>query len=112
MLVCVYGTLRRGFGNHRLLANGRMLGECRLDGWEMYSLGDFPAVVPGDGEIVCEVYEIDQAILNRLDHLEGYPNFYNRGLVVTPHGKAWMYYLDTLTGRPRVESGDWSETCV
>ena len=63
--IAVYGTLKMGFGNHRLIQNCRYLGEDTLKNFDMYSLGGFPGVIHGKGEIKVEVYE-----LNRLETLE------------------------------------------
>lgn len=112
MLVCVYGTLRAGCGNHRLLAGADFLGEVRLSGWDMYSFGGFPGVIRGDGEIVAEVYEVNRATMARLDQLEGYPGWYSRSkipAVINGRG-AWIYHFESVAdvdGRRRVASGDW-----
>lgn len=70
----VYGTLRRGCGNHRLLDGSEYHGIAVLDGYRMVSLGGFPAIYRGEkGDTVTgEVYEVDAATLRRLDSLEGF----------------------------------------
>ncbi len=78
--VAVYGTLRRGGGNHRLLADlgARLVGTGRLPG-TLLDLGAFPMLPlggTGDGAVV-EVWELPdpEAGLARLDALEGCPGF-------------------------------------
>lgn len=88
--VAVYGSLKKGFGNHRLLEGSTFVGRSSTPG-TMYSLGGFPGVrLGGDNEtsIAVEVYEVNDATLQRLDMLEGYDerrdkddNFYNRETV-------------------------------
>lgn len=96
MQVFVYGTLKSGHGNHRLLQGSKFLGRSTVDRFKMYSLGGFPAVVPSeDGVIQGEVYEVDDFTMTRLDRLEGYPNFYDRMIVSTEKGPAWIYYMHT-----------------
>jgi gamma-glutamylcyclotransferase (GGCT)/AIG2-like uncharacterized protein YtfP len=81
----------------------------------MYSLGGFPGVVRGTGEITVEGYLVDRNILRRMDRLEGYYgrdcsalNMYNREKVQTPYGTAWMYIWNGSTYHlNKVESGDW-----
>lgn len=108
-LVAVYGTLRRGEGNyHYFLNESNKLGTCALEGWDMYSMGAFPFVVPGDGKITIEVFEVDDTTFRRLDGLEGYPDFYDRTQVETSYGTAWMYFIhDNDPRNPKIESGDW-----
>jgi gamma-glutamylcyclotransferase (GGCT)/AIG2-like uncharacterized protein YtfP len=115
-LICVYGTLRRGHGNHRILENSEFLGEFRTEnGYTMISLGGFPGLLlDGKDSIVCEVFKVDnKSTAQRLDMLEGYPNFYNRTQIDTPWGKAWVYYLEhneyKLSRYPIIEEGDWNK---
>lgn len=84
--VFVYGTLKRGESNHRLLARSRFVGvattEPRFRLLEAYG-GAYPYLVAGQQSIRGEVYEIDGGTLYSLDRLEGYRadsevNHYNR----------------------------------
>jgi gamma-glutamylcyclotransferase (GGCT)/AIG2-like uncharacterized protein YtfP len=101
-LVFVYGTLKKGFGNHRLLAASEFLGEARTaQSYAMYSTG-VPIVVKNEAisPIQGELYRIDEATLVTLDSLEGHPDWYRRELVdVIVFGengerseKAWVYF--------------------
>ena len=107
-LVFVYGTLRRGRGNYqRLLTTSEWLGEHVVSGWDMYDLGAFPAVIRGTGDVTGDVFRVSPATFNRLDMLEGYPRFYDRELIRTPVGDAWVYcHNETPSNRP-IPSGDW-----
>lgn len=116
MKVAVYGSLRKGMGNHKYhLGDAKYLGtEQTSEKFKMFSLGGFPAVVPDcrGYPVTVEVYEIDEAYhLPRLDRLEGYPHFYNRMPMSTSHGEAWIYYIDSpdRSFQTEVNSGDWVE---
>ncbi len=108
--VFVYGTLRRGQRYHRLLEGARFLGMHRTaDRYTMVHLGAYPGVIGGGRQaIVGEVYQIDPAMLARLDRLEDCPREYRRQLIVTPYGYAWIYLFRGRPGsRPQIPSGDW-----
>jgi gamma-glutamylcyclotransferase (GGCT)/AIG2-like uncharacterized protein YtfP len=108
--VFVYGTLKRGWGNHRILEESNLLGECVTHpNFTMVHLGGFPGVLMGgETAISGEVYEVDELTMNRLDGLEGYPSFYNRLEIPTDYGMAWMYYLsDRYSTHPVIEDGVW-----
>ena len=111
--VAVYGSLRQGLGNHRLLASSKFLGEdISQPEWKMYSLGGFPGIVKGNSEVTLEVYEVDKDTFESLDWLEGYPTFYNRRVINTTYGDAWVYYLnepDNYENHGVVETGDWKD---
>ncbi len=120
-LVAVYGTLRSGFYNHRVMeaAKGELLGTAKtVNNYNMYNLGSFPSVSLTDTDnetpVVVEVYEVEmEGVENTLDRLEGYPHFYNRTKVDVEFedgsvANAWIYHIDSP--KPNlIESGNWSE---
>jgi gamma-glutamylcyclotransferase (GGCT)/AIG2-like uncharacterized protein YtfP len=96
VLVFVYGTLKRGHGNHHWLAEAPFLWEAELPNVVLHDLGPFPMAVPGEGLVRGEVYAVDAAGLARLDRLEGYPRLYHRQPLPLADGRtAWVYL-----GRP------------
>lgn len=68
----VYGTLLPGQGLAEQLDGALRLGPALLDGAELFDLGSFPGICPGQGQVVGEVYGVDRGLLSRLDNLEGY----------------------------------------
>ena len=78
--IFAYGTLRRGFHNFRLLEDSKFLGNATTaPEFTMLHLGGFPGIVRGgETTIHGEVFEVDEPTLQRLDRLEGHPNFYRR----------------------------------
>jgi gamma-glutamylcyclotransferase (GGCT)/AIG2-like uncharacterized protein YtfP len=98
-LVAVYGTLKKGFGNHYLIEGQKFLGigETPPD-YAMLSFGSYPGAIDGDERIQVEVYEVENKALQRMDNLEGHPSFYRRNLtpIIMDNGdikEAWMYSL-------------------
>ena len=100
--VFVYGTLKSDGPNNYLLKGSRLLAtDEKLKGFQMYTLGAFPALtIEGEtttGHVVGEVYQLNhKGILEgNLDSLEGYPTFYNRKIITTESGiEAWVYYIE------------------
>ena len=115
MLVFVYGTLMSGQYNNPWLEDCTLLGDFTTPPcYTMVNLGAFPAVLlGGDTAITGEVWEAPDDILNSLDVLEGYPLLYNRTLINTTHGYAWMYYnpREELNNDPIITNGKWREPC-
>ncbi len=99
--VFVYGTLKRG-NNVRGLdswGDADFVGDAvtSLPHFSLHDLGMFPAVSKdGDDHIAGEVWTVSDDILDSLDRIEGYPDFYNRMQVDTTHGRAWMYYIPNI----------------
>jgi gamma-glutamylcyclotransferase (GGCT)/AIG2-like uncharacterized protein YtfP len=109
--VAVYGSLRKGFHNHKLLKGYKFLGVAEVAGFDMYDLGSFPAATYGTGKITVEVYEIGARALKALDHLEGFPSFYDRAVTETPFGDAIIYMMPSLPRQyssRKVKSGNWA----
>jgi len=101
--VFVYGSLKRGFQNHRLLEGATFVEEDRVPGYALMS-GEgayFPFAVDAEPEFgVCgEVYELSgKPQLAMLDRLEGHPNFYKRTAVRSDSGAVmWMYVYQGST---------------
>lgn len=97
--VFVYGTLRRGFGNHILLKSQRFLGEAITSDRAYVMIDSFglPFVIKAPKNsslsyyIAGELYEVDMPTLGALDTLESNGYLYKREKIRTSRGKAWIY---------------------
>lgn len=81
--VAVYGTLKKGYGNHRLLVTAQPIGVGTVEGFRLYSSG-IPFLVEdksSEYDVHVECYEVNVQQLRSLDLLEGHPDFYERKLV-------------------------------
>jgi len=81
--LAVYGTLKRAYGNHRLIRDSHFLGEG-------FTVRNF--IMKGDGfpklydteqddqerQVLVEVYSVSDEELACCDMLEGHPNWYRR----------------------------------
>ena len=107
----VYGTLKRGHPNHRLLENAIKV----RDGFyelpmEMVSLGPFPALVPSQrvNDIYMEIYGVNKDEYKDVERLEGYPNMYDRFSFLVDDFEVEAYYMeDTMEHNERVRGGNW-----
>lgn len=111
-LVFVYGTLMKGEANHRYLENSVFLGKTLLEGYDMYNVGWYPAIVAGDGLVIGEVYEVPVADIPSIDSLEGEGSLYVKKCErVNLNGEkffALVYvYLGDCSGLERISS--WKE---
>jgi len=91
-LVCVYGTLKSGYGNNRLLSGSKCISNGILLNHKLYySYGDsgFPVAKEDlDSNVMCEVYLVnDSSTLSRLDSLEGYRSSTDSGMYLRRTGK-------------------------
>ena len=114
MYVFVYGSLKRGFPNHRLIERSKFI--CNTQTSECYAmldLHDFPGVVKERkiSNIKGEVYDLEDTAVKRLDEFEG--NWYSRESVDLDAGfSADMYFLKCMPSNPAfnriIEDGIWT----
>lgn len=98
--VFVYGTLKRGHGNHGLLDRDdvEFLGYDSVTGhYKLLNLGSIPGVFDCEEKtstIYGEVYAVAPEVLSSLDLLEGHPDFYQRRKLWTnrQNVRVWMYH--------------------
>ena len=115
----IYGGLMRGFDLHHYMTGATFIGEGRVRG-KLVSLGRYPGLVTGNGDVRGELYELeDPAQLEMLDDLEEYdPERAEASEYVRAERevrlddgrtcRAWVYvYNRDTTGCAEIASGDW-----
>jgi gamma-glutamylaminecyclotransferase len=126
ILLAVYGTLKRGNGNHSFFLDNKdskFLGTGVTDNRYImlnYCSG-FPGIVrPEDGHdaslaLPCkvEVFEVSVKVAMKVDNLEGYPTFYDKEIttITLADGSkvsAYIYFLneDSLQSPLSFVNGD------
>jgi gamma-glutamylaminecyclotransferase len=83
MLLFVYGTLKRGGKNVRLMSSARFLQEVStVPRYQLYSLGPHPALIRDEQtgrSIHGELWDIPEGCaLDELDDFEGVPTWFDR----------------------------------
>ena len=104
--VFVYGTLRRGFCNHRYLRGAVLLGAGRTaKPYGLYLEAGIPYLLEAEARypVVGELYQVGAAVLAGLDRLEEHPHVYERRLaeIVMDDGQtrpAWIYFARRACG--------------
>jgi gamma-glutamylcyclotransferase (GGCT)/AIG2-like uncharacterized protein YtfP len=108
--VFVYGTLKKGKPNHRIIQHCKG-SKAYAPGIDLFAGPSFPFAKRGSRIAIGEVYEVDQETLVRLDHLEGHPTFYQREktnvLINGSRSQAWIYLFPNADKYPAVTDGEW-----
>ena len=115
MLVAVYGTLKRGYGNHRRMLNGYIpLQSLFIEiPFHMYATDAYPMILPSleNHPIYVEVFEVDAVKLAELDRLEAPYNFHRETIFVAElHQEVEIYVfseIDPPSHFTLVDSGEW-----
>jgi gamma-glutamylaminecyclotransferase len=98
-IVFVYGTLKRGERNHRLLADQEFLGAAvTAPRYRVFDLGPYPGLVRDDATGLAvrgELFAVTERCLAELDEFEGVAGPFARDLIaVDGHELVWAYYLN------------------
>lgn len=108
--VFVYGTLMSGESNHNYLNNSAYIGQGTIEGYDMYNVGRFPAIIEGDDLIIGELYQVSINDLPAIDELEGEGTFYLKKCetVTDSEGKtsfAYIYvFLEDVSNLERIST--------
>ena len=115
----VYGTLMPDYGNYRRIADHVRCARPATTRGILVDLGAFPALIPGDGEVMGILLTVDPEALRITDYIEGYHPDRERSLYVRKQvdvdlsdGKtvtAWIYFFanpDQIQDRPRLRVSD------
>ena len=103
LLVFVYGTLKKGFWNHRVLGDSELVGTTDTveDSYVLLDAG-FPALTQvdeGGAPVRGEVYRVTSPeVLQHLDYLEGEGSMYHRRPITLKgheEDEVLTYYGDT-----------------
>lgn len=130
-VVFVYGSLRKGFGNHRLLdqPSTKFIGEASIRAKLYTQHWGWPFIAFSRSQrnrVVGEIYEVDYTTFCHLDSLEGYSRraqwcLFNRKHAIATlktglynyarRTKVWVYEgghgLQQSSGSTEITSGDW-----
>lgn len=108
--VFVYGTLKKGKSNHRIIEHCKGQ-KAYAPGIDLFAGPNFPFAKRGFKVAIGEVYEVDHQTLQKLDRLEGHPSFYHREkthvLINGSKTDAWIYLFPNAEKYPAVEDGEW-----
>lgn len=109
--IIVYGSLRknskRGYNFNRF-GGQTYIRDLILDGYEMYSLGPYPAICKGHGTIHCEVHSVEEQPYQSIRQMEIGAGYALETINIS-EGKASLFVAPkaTLETQLQIVDGDW-----
>lgn len=115
MKVAVYGSLRKGEYNFERFKDSfgdqvKVLEtQITVPGFNLYSLGPYPAVQRGEGAVVVDILEVEGQALKSMDSMELGAG-YDIDKVTLPNGEEARIYVypSSVSLTHQVTDGDWS----
>lgn len=109
----VYGTLKMGQVNFERIRPYLVLskGLVAIQGFDMYSNGYYPMIVPGKNTVIAQVFIVRKDGLRLLDSFEGTPFHYARNVVKATDGQfGYIYvYQKAVSSYEKIPSGVFGE---
>lgn len=83
----------------------------KLPGFDLFNLGWFPGIKPGNGVVTGDVFFVPEDNYRELDAYEGVPNLYTRAVIsLESLGDVQVYvYNGNPPAGSQVKSGDWKD---
>lgn len=109
-LFAVYGTLKRGYSNNRILSNSDFVCEDSIEGLGLKYSGFPVAYKDPTATVKCEIFETygDKGTIERLDRLEGVPSMYERHVMTTKGG----HEVNVYVGNPKNWNISGMKDCI
>jgi gamma-glutamylaminecyclotransferase len=100
--IFVYGTLKKGCGLNYMLNTSTYIGEAvTMDKYKLHHINSLPMLEKEvkDDYVVGDVYRVNDKILEKLDKVEGIPDFYVREPIYVMledvnHLYAYVYFIN------------------
>lgn len=110
-LLAVYGSLRKPDYNYNtfksLFGNDfTYLRTTTIDGYDLYSLGAYPAINPGTGSLVVDLIQCSQAAFEEVLMMELGAN-YKTDMVNIEREKCIIFVYNRPLETNKIDSGDW-----
>jgi len=109
-ILFVYGTLKRGLGNHRLIADQQFIGEATTEPrYRVLDLGPYPGLIVDEANglvVKGELWDVTAACLVRLDVFEEESHTFRRGPVAIPGREGVFAYFWNRAVPEGTKTGD------
>lgn len=113
--IYTYGSLRKGEYNHNSFINTfgsaafKYEGTEEIEGFDLYSLGSYPTIVPNpnaESTLVVDAFKVSEPVNRAIDSME-----FGAGYKAKEINGRKIYYMDEVPSynKGKVDHGDWSK---
>jgi len=109
--ILVYGSLRKDHYNFNRCGKQKFVKAMKLNGYDLFSLGSYPAILEGKGDLVVELHEVDDLTHKNIQRMELGAGYSEKPIEVD--GVTASLYVfnnkNIAKTQTQVKSGDWSD---
>ena len=114
--ILCYGTLRfnedgKPDYNYNRFGGQKFIKEFALEGFQMFSLGSFPCVVPTynkEDKITVELHSVENSAFERINGMEEGAGYRRLEVLINGITATIYYYPSNPKGAKFIENGDWT----
>jgi gamma-glutamylcyclotransferase (GGCT)/AIG2-like uncharacterized protein YtfP len=111
--IAVYGTLREGHYNFEKFK--RMFPELKvikknekLKGYDLYSLGGYPGIKRGNGEVEVDILECSTKCFGAINYMELNAGYSVVEIFINNEPTYIYEYLGNVNPSKKIDSGNWN----
>ena len=112
--IAVYGSLREGHYNFERFKRFYpeltvVENNVKIKGYDLYSLGSYPGIVRGNGEIEVDILECSKQCYGQIMYMELGAGYTAKELFINDHQTIIFEYEGPVRPHVKVESGNWNQ---
>lgn len=109
-----YGSLRKNGPREKTYNFNRFGGQTyvktlKIKGFDLYNLGSFPCITEGNGEITCELHNVENESARQIFWMEAGAGYKSKEIKIDGENAIIFYYPEKPQGKDQklIQSGDW-----
>lgn len=105
--IITYGSLRKGEYNFNSFPSAKHIKTTTIKGWDLYSLGPYPGVKPGEGTLTVDVIQVNNKDYEYIRNMELGAGYDEIDIKVEDVEGKFYPFNGIVNQENLVENGDW-----
>lgn len=104
-----YGSLKKDHYNFNRFGGQTFVKEVELDGYELFNLGSYPAILEGKGKIIAELHEVTPEAFASIRRMEIGAGYSEKQKEIDGEKASLFVFSESRIRNafPKIEDGNW-----